>query len=143
VGFLAGLVVAAPLTGAAIGAFLGGVADAALTHLHINEQFIRDVQALMKPGSSALFLLDEAGDMDVILNQIRGLGGSVLKNQRRSRPRKTNSVHFGRFERECLTRRSGQPGQFLQEMEAVLHRLYSISASPMECLANHLETGLR
>ena len=33
----------------------------------------------MKPGSSALFALDEAGDMEVILHTIKGLGGTVLK----------------------------------------------------------------
>jgi uncharacterized membrane protein len=33
----------------------------------------------MRPGTSALFVLDEEGDMDVILHVIRGLGGTVLK----------------------------------------------------------------
>jgi len=33
----------------------------------------------MKPGSSALFVLDDEGDMDVILHRIRGLGATVLK----------------------------------------------------------------
>jgi uncharacterized membrane protein len=33
----------------------------------------------MKPGTSALFVLDSEGDMDVILHAIRGLGGTVLK----------------------------------------------------------------
>jgi uncharacterized membrane protein len=79
VGFLAGLVLAAPLTGAAIGALLGGVGTAAATHVGISEDFIRDVEALMKPGSSALFVLDEDGDMGMILHTIQGLGGKVLK----------------------------------------------------------------
>jgi uncharacterized membrane protein len=79
VGFLAGLVLAAPLTGAAIGAALGSAGTAAATHAGISEDFVRDVEALMRPGSSALFVLDHAGDMDVILHTIRGLGGSVLK----------------------------------------------------------------
>jgi len=80
VGFLAGLVVAAPLSGATVGAVLGGagtVASAAAAG--ISEQFIRDVEALMKPGTSALFILDDAGDMQVILHAIQGLGGRVLK----------------------------------------------------------------
>ena len=34
---------------------------------------------MMKPGMSALFVLDNAGDMEVILYKIRGLGGTVLK----------------------------------------------------------------
>jgi len=33
----------------------------------------------MKPGTSALFVLDHEGDMEVILHNIRGLGGMVLK----------------------------------------------------------------
>jgi len=33
----------------------------------------------MKPGTSALFVLDEQGDMEVILHTIQGLGGTVLK----------------------------------------------------------------
>ena len=41
--------------------------------------FIREVQSLIKPGTSALFVLDNAGDMEMILDKIRGLGGSVLK----------------------------------------------------------------
>jgi uncharacterized membrane protein len=78
-GFLAGLVLATPLTGAAIGALLGGAGTAAATHAGISEEFIRDVEALMKPGTSALFVLDSQGDMEVILHAIQGLGGTVLK----------------------------------------------------------------
>jgi len=33
----------------------------------------------MKSGTSATFVLDCEGDMDVILHAIRGLGGTVLK----------------------------------------------------------------
>ena len=33
----------------------------------------------MKPGTSALFVLNDEGDVDVILHKIRGLGGTVLK----------------------------------------------------------------
>jgi uncharacterized membrane protein len=78
VGFLAGLALAAPLTGAALGA-LFGCADAVATHAGISEAFIREVEAMMKPGTSALFVLDAEGDMEVILHKIRGLGGTVLK----------------------------------------------------------------
>jgi uncharacterized membrane protein len=80
VGFLAGLVLAAPLTGAMIGALLGGAGTAAGSRAGISEDFIRDAQALMKPGSSALFVLDDEGNIDVILHTIRGLGGTILKS---------------------------------------------------------------
>ena len=78
-GFLAGLALAAPLTGATIGALLGSAGTAVATHAAISEDFIRDVEAMMKPGTSALFVLDDEGDMDMILQKIRGLGGTVLK----------------------------------------------------------------
>jgi uncharacterized membrane protein len=78
-GFLAGLALAAPLTGATIGALLGSAGTAAVSHAVIDEGFIRDVETLMKPNTSALFVLDNDGDMEVILHTIRGLGGTVLK----------------------------------------------------------------
>jgi uncharacterized membrane protein len=79
VGFLAGLVVAAPLAGAAVGALLGSAGSAVATSsMGIGDDFVREVEGLMKPGTSALFVLDDDGDMDVILHTIRGLGGTVL-----------------------------------------------------------------
>jgi uncharacterized membrane protein len=78
VGCLAGLVLAAPLTGATIGA-LFGCADIAATRAGIGQAFIREVEVIMKPGTSALFVLDNDVDMEVILHRIRGLGGRVLK----------------------------------------------------------------
>jgi len=79
VGFLAGLVVAAPLAGAAIGAVMGGAGSAAAAGVGISDDFVRDVEAMMQPGTSVLFVLDDEGDMDLILHAIRGLGGTVLK----------------------------------------------------------------
>jgi uncharacterized membrane protein len=80
VGFLAGLVVAAPLTGAAVGAALGTAGTAvSVASAGVSADFVRDVEGLMKPGTSALFVLDDAGDMEMILHTIRGLGGTVLK----------------------------------------------------------------
>jgi len=79
VGFLAGLVLAAPLTGATIGALLGSAGTAAATHAGIKDDFIHDVESMMRPGTSALFVLDHEGDLEVILHQIQGLGGTVLK----------------------------------------------------------------
>ena len=80
VGFLAGLVLGVPVVGAAIGAMVGGAGTAmTLKSAGIGGDFVTEVQALMKPGTSALFVLDCAGDMDVILHAIRGLGGTVLK----------------------------------------------------------------
>src|SRR5262249_9814832 len=78
-GFLAGLAVAAPLTGAAVGALVGSVGSATAAQVGITEDFIRDVEGLMKPGTSALFILDHEANMEIILHTIRGLGGTVIK----------------------------------------------------------------
>jgi len=77
-GFLTGLALAAPMTGAAIGALLG-TASTAANAVGIEDVFIQDVERLMKPGTSAVLVLDEQGDLEVILHAIRGLGGTVLK----------------------------------------------------------------
>ena len=45
----------------------------------IDETFIDGVEGLLKPGTSALFVLDREGDLDAVLQGIRGLGGTVLK----------------------------------------------------------------
>jgi uncharacterized membrane protein len=79
VGFIAGLVVAAPLAGAAVGAALGGVGSGAIAAIGIGDDFVREVEKMMKPGTSTVFTLDDGGDMEVILPRIRGLGGTVLR----------------------------------------------------------------
>lgn len=78
-GFLIGLVVLEPLAGAAIGATLGGLGSASAKQLGIDEGFLDEVKALIKPGTSALFLLTTTNNPDAVLHHIRGLGGSVLK----------------------------------------------------------------
>ena len=77
--FLAGLALGAPpLCGAGVGALLGEVGgDSA--GVGISDDFVREVEDLIKPATSVLFVLDEGGDMDAILHAIRGLGGRVLK----------------------------------------------------------------
>ena len=79
IGFLAGLALAVPMTGAAIGALLGTAASTVANAVGIEDAFTQDVKRLMKPGTSALLVLDDQGDLEVILHSIRGLGGTVLK----------------------------------------------------------------
>jgi uncharacterized membrane protein len=79
-GFLAGLALAAPsLTGAAVSAVRRCAGVASSTAVGIDDDFVSEVEGLMKPGSSALFVLDQEGDLRAILEGIRGLGGVVLK----------------------------------------------------------------
>jgi uncharacterized membrane protein len=78
-GFLAALALGAPpLTGAAAGTLVRAIGGAS-AEVGFDENFVCEVQALMKPGTSALFVADLEGDMDAILQGIRGLGGIVLK----------------------------------------------------------------
>jgi uncharacterized membrane protein len=81
VGFLAGLTVGAAFTGAAIGAVLGTAGTAmSAASAGIGDDFIRQIETVLKPGTAALFVLDDTGEgMDMILQTIRGLGGTVLK----------------------------------------------------------------
>ena len=77
--FLAGMALGAPpLCGAAVGALFGRFGTAA-DAVGIPEDFVREVDGMIKPGTSVLFVLDQEGDMDAILHAIRGLGGTVLK----------------------------------------------------------------
>jgi uncharacterized membrane protein len=78
-GLLIGLVVLEPLTGAAIGAALGGFAGVSAKQLGIDDGFLNEVKELIKPGTSALFLLTKTDNPDAVLHHIRGLGGTVLK----------------------------------------------------------------
>ena len=78
-GFLASLALGAPpLTGAAVGALVGRPGGAA-ADVGIDDDFIREVEALIKPGTCALFVLDQEYDLAAILQGIEGLGGTVLK----------------------------------------------------------------
>ena len=79
VGLVAGLLLGAPLTGAAFGAMGGSAGTAVSASLGLGDEFMEEVKNLMKPGTSAVFVLDDAGDMDVTLHALRGLGGTVLK----------------------------------------------------------------
>jgi uncharacterized membrane protein len=78
-GFLAGLALASPMTSAAVGALLGTGASTVANAAGIEDAFIQDVKRLMKPGTSAVLVLDDQGDLDAILHAIHGLGGTVLK----------------------------------------------------------------
>jgi uncharacterized membrane protein len=78
-GLLAGVALAAPLlTGPAVCAVLKDSTSIA-SDIGIGDDFICEIEQLMKPGTSAMFVLDQVGDMDHVLQGIRGLGGTVLK----------------------------------------------------------------
>ena len=77
--FLAGLALGAPpLSGRAVGALLA-TTGATTEEVGISSNFVREVEGLIQPGTSVLFVSDEVGNLDAILHAIRGLGGTVLK----------------------------------------------------------------
>jgi uncharacterized membrane protein len=67
-----------PLTEAGVGALVRNTRGAR-DNFGIDESFVEEVEGLLKPGTSALFVLDQEGDLDALLRGIRGLGGTVLK----------------------------------------------------------------
>ena len=78
--FFAGLILGAPpLSGAAAGALCRATSACSTDEVRIDEHVVVEVQRLMKPGTSVLFVLDREGYRDAILQGIRGLGGTVLK----------------------------------------------------------------
>ena len=93
VGFLAGLVLGVPVVGAMVGAVVGGAGTAmSLTSAGIGDDFVTEAQRLMKPGTSALFLLDGEGDMDVIPRDSRP-GRDGVEDQRGSGAGPADPVH--------------------------------------------------
>jgi uncharacterized membrane protein len=78
-GMLVGLVVLQPMAGAAIGATLGGLTVASARQIVVDQAFLNDVKELIKPGTSALFLLTKTDHPEAVLRDIRGLGGIVLR----------------------------------------------------------------
>ena len=77
-GSLIGLIFLNPLLGAAIGATAGAVSGA-LSDIGINDKFMKDLAAAMKPGNSALFVLVRKSTPDKVLDELKGSGGKVLK----------------------------------------------------------------
>jgi uncharacterized membrane protein len=69
---------APPLSGPAVDAMFATIGDST-PECGITKEFVKEVQGLIKPGTSVLFVLDQEGDMDAILFGIRGLGGTVLR----------------------------------------------------------------
>jgi uncharacterized membrane protein len=77
-GALIGLIFLNPLLGLAMGAAAGAVAGA-LTDVGINDKFMKDLAAAMKPGSSTLFILVRKATPDRVLDELKGTGGTVLR----------------------------------------------------------------
>jgi uncharacterized membrane protein len=77
-GFLIGVIFLNPLIGVALGAASGALGGA-LTDYGINDAFMKELAANLKPGDAALFVLIQNMTADKVLKEIQGAGGTVLK----------------------------------------------------------------
>lgn len=77
-GALIGLLFLNPLIGAAVGAASGAIGGA-LTDVGIEDKFMKDVATVLQPGGAALFLLVRKMTTDKVLEDLRGVGGTVLR----------------------------------------------------------------
>jgi len=77
-GALIGLLFLNPLLGAVIGTGAGAMSGA-LTDVGINDDFMKELAATLKPGSSALFVLVRKATPDKALDQLQGTGGKIIK----------------------------------------------------------------
>jgi uncharacterized membrane protein len=77
-GSLIGLIFLNPLLGLAAGASAGALSGA-LTDVGINDDFMKNLAATFKNGSSLLFVLVRKSTPDKVLAEIQGTGGKVIK----------------------------------------------------------------
>ncbi len=78
-GSLIGLLFLNPLLGMAMGAAAGAVSGA-MTDLGINDDFMKDLAATLKPNSSVLFVLVRHMTPDKVMDELHGTGGKILKS---------------------------------------------------------------
>jgi uncharacterized membrane protein len=77
-GTLIGMLFFSPLLGLAMGAAAGTISGA-LTDVGIDDKFMKELAATLKPGSSVLFVLVRKATPDKVLDELQGTGGTVLK----------------------------------------------------------------
>jgi uncharacterized membrane protein len=103
-GFLFGLLFFIPLLGLAIGAAVGGLAGS-MVHGGIDEDFIKEVQRQVRPGTSALFVVTADVVVDKVVEPFRETGATListnLSSERESRLRDAFA--------EPETEQAGQP----------------------------------
>ncbi len=77
-GLLIGVLFLNPIIGVAVGAASGALGGA-LTDFGINDAFMKELSATLKPGNAALFVLIKHMTADKVLKEIKDTGGVVLK----------------------------------------------------------------
>ncbi len=77
-GLLIGALFLSPFFGAVIGAGAGAISGA-LTDVGIDDKFMKELSDTLQPGCSALFILVRKVTTDKVLEELKGMGGKVLK----------------------------------------------------------------
>jgi uncharacterized membrane protein len=77
-GLLIGVIFLNPILGVALGAASGALGGL-LADYGINDAFMKDLGASLKPGNAALFVLVKNMTPDKVLREIQDAGGTVLK----------------------------------------------------------------
>jgi len=77
-GLLVGLIFLNPLLGAAVGAGAGAVSGA-LADVGVNDSFMKQLAAQLKPGGSMLFILFRSISLDKALAELEGTGGTIIQ----------------------------------------------------------------
>ena len=77
-GLLIGVLFLNPIIGVALGAASGALGGA-LADYGINDAFMKELSANLKPGNAALFVLIQEMTADKVLREIQDAGGVVLK----------------------------------------------------------------
>jgi len=77
-GLLVGILFLNPIVGVALGAASGALGGA-LSDYGINDAFMKELSATIKPENAALFVLIQHMTADKVLKEIKDAGGIVLK----------------------------------------------------------------
>jgi uncharacterized membrane protein len=109
-GLLVGLLFMMPLIGAAIGAGAGALGGA-MADFGIEDGFMKDLAAVLQPGTAALFLLIRKMTADKVFEDLRGVGGTVLRTSLdHSKENALREALAGRFIQQTLQEQTGAAG---------------------------------
>jgi uncharacterized membrane protein len=76
----AGAIAAGAAGGTALGAGVGALdAESWKDEFGIPEDFVQEVSVLIQPGDSAIYAILRVGNPDIVADQFRGYGGTILR----------------------------------------------------------------
>ena len=93
-GMLFGLLFFVPLFGAAIGAAMGALSGS-MADVGIDDRFIKDVQAKVTPGTSALFLMSSGAVLDRVSEALKGQSFELIASNLSTEQEAKLNEYFG------------------------------------------------